>query len=336
MNKKELCLITGATGFIGSFIAEQLKERGFDVRCTVRKTSNLRWLEGKGFDLVEASLSDPRSLKKAVHGVDYVFHCAGLTAAKNLEGFLRGNRDGTRNLLNAVKDNAPGIKRFLYVSSQTVCGPSPALDAPVDEESICKPITSYGKSKLAAEKEVLKEKENLKITIVRPPAVYGPRDTASFDIFKVIESGLAANIGFRPKYASIIHAEDLARGIIDAALSDVTVGKTYFVSSEDITTWGEIYKHIQDGLGKKRVLNIKLPHFLVLTVAGISGFFGKFSAKPPVFNYEKGIDFIQEYWTCSSANAAKDFGFRQQIPLREGLIETARWYIDNGWIKKKS
>jgi nucleoside-diphosphate-sugar epimerase len=327
-----IALVTGATGFIGSHIADELYKMGYQVRCTVRKSSNLRWLKDKPYELVDASLNDESSLIKAVEGVDYVFHSAGLTAARDMNEFLEGNRNGTVNLLNAIKKAAPGIKRFVYVSSQTAAGPSKSYEKPVDEMCESKPITSYGKSKKAAEDEVLKFRSELPVTIVRPSAVYGPRDVEIYKIFKTVKMGLGTLVGFNPKYINLIHSDDLVRGIIQSALSEKSVGNTYFLASEEMYTWPQLIGIIQEALGKKFVVKLRLPHFLVLQVAGISGFFGKFSKKPPVFNYEKGIDFIQDYWTCSVERAKKDFGFRQMVPVKEGIENTIKWYRENKWL----
>jgi len=325
-------LVTGATGFVGSHVAELLHKRGYEVRCTVRKTSNLRWLENKPFELVEVSFSDPESLRQAVLGVDYIFHVGGSIAAKNLDAFIKSNRDGTKNLLGAVLKYNPDVKRFLYVSSQTVAGPSDSLEKPINEDKPGKPLTSYGKSKKAAEEEVLKLKDKLPVTIVRPSAVYGPRDEGIYPMFKLAKQGLGTLVGFNPQYLTLIHSDDLARGIIDAAESQKTIGQTYFLSSEEAYSWDKVYDAMKKGLNKKNILLIKLPHFLVLGIAGISEFFGKFSKKPPIFNYDKGIDFIQTYWTCSVEKAKRDFGFRQQVSIEDGVKNTLDWYIENKWI----
>ncbi|MDQ1265988.1 MAG: hypothetical protein QG635_1140, partial [Bacteroidota bacterium] len=149
-------LITGASGFVGSHIADILIKRDYEVRCAVRGTSSLRWLEGKNIDIVDASLYIPGSLIRAVEGIDYIVHSAGLTFGRNMDEFLITNRDGTRNLLAAAEKYAPNLKRFVYISSQSAAGPSDSLVNPKTEESPCNPITSYGKSKLAGEDEVLK------------------------------------------------------------------------------------------------------------------------------------------------------------------------------------
>ena len=323
--------MTGGTGFIGSHVVDALLSKGFDVRCIYRKSSNLRWLENKNVELIEASLSNVDSLLRAVDSVDYIFHVAGVVAAKNYDDFLKGNRDATKNLLEATLKKAPNLKRFLHVSSQTAAGPSQSREHPNDENDLCNPITAYGRSKKAAEDVVLEYKDRLPITIVRPPAVYGPRDTATFQIFQVADKGFGTLIGFDKKYVNLIHSDDLVRGIVDSALSDNTKGKIYFVASEEIYNWDEIMDAIKEALHRKSFHKIHIPHFLVYTLAGLSEFFGRFSSKPPIFNFDKGRDFVQKYWTCSVESAKRDFGFQQKINLNDGLNSTIKWYKDNKW-----
>jgi nucleoside-diphosphate-sugar epimerase len=332
MLEKMKALVTGATGFVGSHLADRLKEKGYDVKCTIRKTSNLRWLENKGFELVESSLNDKESLKKAVKDVDVIFHVAGLTFAKNEEEFLKGNRDGTKNLLEAAEQYNPNLKRFVFVSSQTVAGPAISLENPVHEEMEPNPITAYARSKKVAEDVVLSYKGKIPFTICRAPAVYGPRDTAIFAVFQTVNFGLGTLMGLNKKYISLIHALDLADGLIKAAESENAVDQTYFITSNRFYSWDQLINQIKISFKKKRILKIRLPHFVVLTVAGISEFFGKFSKKPPVFNYDKGIDFIQDYWICSHKKAKNEIGFEQNITVEEGIDETVNWYKDNKWL----
>ncbi len=325
-------LVTGATGFVGSHVAEKLLAKGYEVRCIVRKTSNLRWVEGKDFELITASLFDIEGLEKAVEGVDYIYHVAGNTSAKDFEGYMRGNCQGTKNLVEAALKKTNNLQRFLYVSSQTAVGPSISLEEPKTEDMPMNPLTNYGRSKKASEKMLASYTMKLPFTIVRPPAVYGPRDTEIFSIFKMIKWGLATYMGFDEKYVSLIHSEDLSRGIIEAAESQTTLGKTYFVSSDEFYTWGRIYNAMKEAFGKKLLLSLKLPHPLVLGAGRISELFGKLSPKPPVFNYEKGIDFIQPYWICSTESAHKDFNYSQQVSLEEGVKITIDWYKKMKWL----
>ncbi len=325
-------LVTGATGFIGSHIADLLHKKGYDIVCTIRSSSNMRWLKGKPYSLVETSLSDKAGLMKALDGVDMVFHVAGLTTAKNEADFMRGNRDGTRTLLDAVLEANANIKRFVHVSSLAAVGPAESLDMPVTESTPFHPLTAYGRSKKAAEDEVMKEQHRIPITIVRPPAVYGQRDTEILTFFQTVNKGIAPLIGFDEKRVSLIHGLDLARGIIEAAESPNTIGKPYFISSKQYYTWEEIGKTTQEVLGKKRILTLRIPHPVVFALAAAAGFFNRFSAKPGVLNYEKGIDITRQFWICSIENAEKDFLFKEEFSLKQGIQHTIEWYKQQGWL----
>jgi nucleoside-diphosphate-sugar epimerase len=325
-------LVTGATGFIGSYVAEKLLAKGYDVRITMRSTSNDRWLKGKAYECVNATLSDKDSLVAAAKDVDYIYHIAGNTSAKDLDGYMRGNCQGTINLLEAALEVAPNLQRFLYVSSQTACGPAISANEPLTEDMPMNPITDYGRSKKAAEEAVAKYVGKLPYTIVRPPAVYGPRDTEIFAMFKAIKMGIIPYMGFNKKLLSLIHVDDLSDGIIQAAEARTSVGKRYFISSETLYDWADVYAQIKQSLGKKHTLSIHFPHPIVLAAGALSGFFGSFGKKPPVFNYQKGIDFIQQYWICSVKSAMKDFGYRQHVSIEDGVRDTVRWYKDMGWL----
>lgn len=324
-------LVTGATGFIGSFVAEYFLNEGFDVRCTVRPTSSLRWLKDKPLTTVETTFETPESLQEAVQGVDYIVHIAGTIAEFNFQGYLRGNRDVTYNLLRAAEIYNPSIKKFLFVSSQTAVGPSLALDMPVDETTECKPITRYGRSKLEAEKEVLKFKDVFPVTIIRLPAVYGPRDTALVDMFRIVRKRIAPIIGFTEKYISIIHSDDVARGIYVATVSEQTNGEILFLSSDKYYSWSYLIKEMQKAIGKKAI-TLRVPHLVVFVAGFLSELFGYISGKAPVFNYEKAKDFTQKYWICSAEKARKMLGFSPKVSIEQGFRSTYKWYVDNGWI----
>ena len=173
-------LITGATGFIGSHLAEGLHKKGYSVRCLVRRTSNLQWLNGVSIEYVYGDLFDEQILRQAVSGVDYVYHLAGITKAKTKEEYYRGNHLATHNLLQAVLTTNPKLKRFVHVSSEAAVGPN-THDKPVNEQTPFHPITTYGKSKMEAEKECFALMDKLPITIIRPSVVYGPRDKDVFE-----------------------------------------------------------------------------------------------------------------------------------------------------------
>jgi len=324
-------LVTGATGFIGSFVAEYFLEKGFNVRGTIRKTSNLRWVKDKGYTLIETDFESPESLRKCVEGVDYIVHIAGTIAAPDYNGYLKGNRDSTFNLLKAIEKWNPKIEKFLYCSSQTAVGPAKSLDEPVDETTECKPITKYGQSKLEAEKEVMNFKDLFPVTIVRLPAIYGPRDTALVDMFRIVHKGIAPLIGFDDKYLSLLYCSDAVEGIYLATLSEKSKGEIFFLSSEEFYTWSYLMDVMIKAIGRKAI-KIRIPEFIVYTAGFLSEKIGKISGNTPVFNLEKAKDFVQKYWICKGTKAKQLLGFEPKVHPEEGFKTTYKWYLDNRWI----
>jgi dihydroflavonol-4-reductase len=324
-------LVTGGTGFVGSHLVDKLLEKGYEVRCLTRKSSNLRWLKDLNVEIVCGSLYDDATLKKAVENVDYVFHIAGAVMSKTKQGFFVSNQLATKNLAEACLKYNKNLKRFIYLSSGTACGPNNSGKPNVETDD-CNPITTYGKSKIAAEKELFQRSQELPITIIRPPAIYGPRDEAIYQYFMAVSKGLISLIGFSDKYVSLIHSHDLVNGIVLAAESNKTIGEVYNISSEKYYSWKEIGDVCRKVIGRK-TFTLKLPHFIVYTAAVFSQLFGYFSAKGAVFNIEKAKDFTQKYWTFSPEKAVKDLGYKQEISLEDGIRDTIEWYKKNGWMK---
>jgi nucleoside-diphosphate-sugar epimerase len=323
-------LITGASGFIGSHLADLLLARGYSVRVLLRTTSRLEWLQDPRFEHVYGDLFDEEALRRAVEGVDYIYHLAGVTRAKSAEEYFRANQQGTRNLLDAVRRHAAHARRFVQISSQTAVGPSPTV-TPIDETAPPKPLTNYGKSKLGAEQECHQFFQHFPLTIVRPPAVFGPRDRDIFEYFNTLNKGLLPIVGFSDKYVSLIHSADLVRGFVQAGESPKSIGETYFVSSARPYTWRE-FGDIATRLVGKRVLRVRVPEPLAFAVAAVAEGLSLFSAKPALINFEKARDMVQDYWTCDSSKATRDFGFRQEIGLEEGIRDTVEWYRTQGWL----
>ncbi len=146
--------ITGATGFVGSFLTEALVQKKHKVRCLVRKESNLRWIADLDVDCFYGSLYDKESLRRGIDGCDLIIHIAGVTKARTQADYMKANFEGTKNLVDVCVENSKKIKKFINISSQTVAGPSPTI-IPIDETYTPNPLTYYGKSKLAAEEYVI-------------------------------------------------------------------------------------------------------------------------------------------------------------------------------------
>lgn len=305
-------LVTGGTGFLGSHLVDALLARGADVVCTVRKTSNLRWLAGKPVRTVESDFA------RALEGVTHVFHFAGVIQAPNLAEFMRGNRDLTRELIQACRGRK--LERFVYVSSLSAAGPSPD-GRPRTEEDPPAPISNYGRSKLAGERET--RALECGVTIVRPPVVYGPRDAGLFELFKVAASGIEPLIGARKRY-SIVHAQDLISGLLAAADADPG---TWFITNEEPVESDRLATLVGRAVGGRR-RRIHIPDGALVAAADLLALAGL----EVMFTPDKAKEIVQRAWVCSGAKARERLGFRPQVPLDRGLADTAGWYRREKWI----
>ncbi|MFA5405600.1 MAG: NAD(P)-dependent oxidoreductase, partial [Ignavibacteria bacterium] len=135
--------ITGATGFVGSHLVDELLKKNYEVYCLIRKTSNLRWLKDKNVHFIEGNLFSNDALSSVIKNMDYIFHVAGVVKSKDKKGFEKGNYLATKNLLELTLKNNPNIKKFIHISSSAVCGPNPD-DNPLSEAYEPKPRTTYG------------------------------------------------------------------------------------------------------------------------------------------------------------------------------------------------
>ncbi len=330
MSDKLISVVTGANGFVGSHLVDYLIEKGDDVHCLVRESSNLRWLDGKDVTIHKSGLFDLDALKRILKDIDYLYHVAGVVKAKDEKGYFEGNVTATENILKTVTNVSPNIKRVLIVSSLTACGPS-SNEVVCDETTKRHPITTYGRSKAAQEELSESYMDKLPITIVRPPAIFGERDTEIYLFFKTYKQGLMSLIGFNNKELSLIYVKDLAHGIYLAATNEKAAGETYFISSKKFYTWTKIGKVLQDVFNKK-AFTIRLPHFLVYGVAAVAQFFSIFSSKAATFNLEKARDFVQDAWTYDISKAENELGFVENYTLEEGLKRTIDWYREEKWL----
>ncbi len=296
----------------------------------VRKTSNLKWLSGLKVEYVFGDIAECSSLKDVVRGVDFVFHCAGLTKAKSRDEYFRANAEGTRNLVQACTEENPQLKKFVYVSSQAAVGPGDD-EKPLNEEAPCQPVTYYGESKLEGEKIVLQHASKLPVTIVRPPAVYGPRDTDILGFFKVAKYGFRVSLGTKESYLSLVYVKDLVDGIIQAAENPKSTGQTYFIADDKIYSWRETFRIIA-GVLNKRTVPLKIPKSIVFFLAFLSENFSRFLGKTAAFNVQKAKEITRRYWGLDVSKAKTHFDFSPKYDLARGAEETIKWYKEMGWL----
>ena len=330
MDQKLKVLVTGANGFVGSHLVEGLLDKSYQVRCLVRKTSNLKWLSGLEVDYVYGDMAQKASLKGAVKDVELVFHCAGLTKANSKEEYFKANAEGTENLLEVCLEDNPKIKRLVHLSSQAAVGPGDDKQ-PLNETAPCRPVTYYGESKLEGERIVLQHASQLPVTVIRPPAVYGPRDSDMLGFFKVAKKGFRISFGRGESFLSLIYVKDLIDGIILAAENPKSVGQIYFIADDKVYFWSEAFKIISKILNK-RTIPLKIPKSVAMFVAFISENFSKISGKAATFNIQKAKEITQRYWGLDVSKAKAELGFFPQYDLETGAKETIRWYKEKGWL----
>jgi dihydroflavonol-4-reductase len=323
-------LVTGASGFVGSHLVDLLVERGGQVRCLVRKSSKLKYLKHPGVELVYGGLDSATDWDAALDGVDTVYHVAGRTFARRREDYFTVNHKGTEAVLSETLKRRGGIKRFVLISSLAAIGPG-RDGRPVDEATAPNPITPYGRSKLMAEEAVQAVRDLIPITIVRPPAVYGPRDYAIFEMFKSASRGMLPRIGRKDMRLSLVHARDLAEGIILAGESDSSAGHAYFISSEEVYSFSSVAELLGKAVGR-RARTISIPRTVAFGVALAAEAAASLFGKAPVINRDKVTDFSQECWGCSIDAAKRDLGYAPKVPLEAGLRDTFEWYKQEGWL----
>ena len=325
-------LVTGGSGFLGSHVIEQLSQSGRSVRALVRRSSDTKFLRSlSNVELCDGAIDDRASLERAVNGVEAVVHSAGLVKARNLDEFMRVNARGTENLLAACLPHASTLKRFVQVSSITVGGPSDAYGNPVPVDATPRPVTDYGRSKLAAELAVLAKKDQLKVTIIRPPAIYGPRDREILAFFKSIKMGVLPLLGSPQSKLSMTYGPDCARACIRAIDADVPSGRIFAVDDGAVHTMSELIREAESAMGKRAFLRIPLPRRVVEGAALLSESYGKLTGKAMMLTRDKCNELFDQ-WVCDGEKARTELGFTPSVSFSQGVKQTVDWYRSAGWL----
>jgi nucleoside-diphosphate-sugar epimerase len=320
-------IITGASGFIGTRLRDELLASGSEVVAIRRPGSPPSTLCRS----VQAEYGRIADLERVVRAEkpDYVLHVAGVTKGSSYDDFRRGNVMPTRNLLDAIRREHPDTKRFVLVSSLASYGPS-ATSAPHREQDPPRPIEHYGQSKLEAERVVEEESGSIPWTIVRPSGVYGPGDVDYFNLFQSAMLGWNLFFGNRGRSMSIIYVDDCVRGILLAAQHHESIGRGYFLTSDEQVTWEQFQSEVVRVVGRP-VRTVDLPE-QVMSVAAIGGeIASRIDRKPRLLNLQKVKMGAQQAWTCVGDAARRDFSFVAEIDLVEGIRRTHEWYLANEW-----
>jgi nucleoside-diphosphate-sugar epimerase len=330
MKESRLAVLTGGTGFVGSHVAEALVKAGYRVRALARRPSDAGWLAGLGVEVVPGDVRDAASLVPFARGADLVVHAAGKTAARSLAEYRASNAAGTRHLLDATRAVASGA-HFILISSQAAAGPSHD-GAPVRADVRGRPVSSYGWSKLEGEDQ-LRVSPDLAFTILRPSAVYGPRETALRDLFVATARGFTPVLAGGTPRVQLVYVSDLARCVLAAAARGGR-RETFFVAHPEVLD----YRSIAVTLSRLRTPPARLvpvPALAIRAAGLITSLVSVLGKGPPVFNSEKAGELLQPAWLCDVSSTQAELGSPLVTPFPEGARKTWDWYREAGWLGKR-
>ena len=327
-------LITGASGFIGSFIVEEALKRGFETWAAVRKSSSRKYLNDSRIHFIELDLGNLDKLEKQLSGqqFDYVVHAAGVTKCLHRSDFFKVNTEGTANLALALRRQNTGLRRFVYLSSLSVMGPAREQEPHTEITAADKacPDTAYGKSKLESEQR-LEAIKGFPFIVLRPTGVYGPREKDYFMMAQSISRHVDFAVGYRPQHLTFIYVMDVVQAVF-LALDHGTVGSRYFISDGRVYSSRTFSDLISNELGNPWLLRIKAPLWLLRAISFAGEWTARITGKISALNNDKYNIMKQRNWMCDIRPAENELGYKPQYDLKRGVATTIKWYKDNGWL----
>ena len=329
-------LITGASGFIGSFIVEEALNRGFETWAAVRKSSSRAFLKDERIHFIELNLSSEEQLKQQLKDIqfDYVVHAAGVTKCLHKEDFFRINTEGTKNLVRALLDLQMPLKRFVYISSLSIMGAirekQPYQE--IRERDKAQPNTAYGKSKLEAEQWLNSLNEKLfPFIILRPTGVYGPRERDYFMMAKSIQSHIDFAVGFKQQDITFVYVTDVVQAVF-LALEKGETGRCYFLSDGEVYQSSTFSDLIRKELGNPWWIRITAPLWLLRIITFCGEYMGHLTGKVTALNNDKYNIMKQRNWRCDISPARQELGYEPKVKLEEGVHKSIVWYKKNKWL----
>jgi dihydroflavonol-4-reductase len=319
-------LVTGATGFVGSHLVEALRQRGVEVTALARSPAKAAMLHAQEVRVMSGDLHDFASLELAAADQDVIYHVAGVVAARSETEFLAANQGGTRNVVSAAE--RCGTPRLVLVSSLAAGGPA-IRGMPLNGSEAPKPVTAYGRSKLAAERVV--KASVLPWSIVRPPIVYGPRDREVLKLFRLGRLGIAPVFGDGTQELSAVHAVDLANALIAVGNSPIAIGRIYNACHPEVFTSAEFCRAIGAAMGRP-VGTLCIPAVVGRALLSLTGTSARLTGQTTILTSDKANEFFQPAWTGDPTPLMNDCGWRAGYDLRSGLADTYRWYREAGWL----
>ena len=327
-------LITGASGFIGSFIVEEALRRGFETWAAVRGSSSRQFLTDERIHFIELNLSSEEQLTEQLRGLqfDYVVHAAGVTKCLDKQDFHRINTEGTQHLVRVLLALQMRIKRFVYISSLSIMGAireqQPYTEILESDEA--KPNTAYGKSKLEAEQWLTTVKD-LPYVVLRPTGVYGPRERDYFMMAKSSKSHTDFAVGYKQQDITFVYVTDVVQAVFLACEKGIT-GRKYFLSDGEVYQSSTFSNLIRKELGNPWWIRITAPIWVLRVVTFVGEYVGRLTGKVTALNNDKYNIMRQRNWRCDIEPARRELGYESQVKLEEGVRRSIKWYKDNGWL----
>ena len=335
-------LVTGASGFIGSFIVEEALKRGLETWAAVRSSSSRQFLSDERIHFIELNLSSEEQLTEQLRGqeFDYVVHAAGVTKCLNKQDFYRINTEGTKHLVNAIMKVGMPLKRFVYLSSLSIFGAIREQQPyeEIRETDTPQPNTEYGRSKLAAEQwlDTLNTPQSspeggVPYVILRPTGVYGPRERDYFLMAQSIKQHTDFAVGFRQQDITFVYVTDVVQAVF-LALERGPVGGHYFLTDGRSYSSQMFSNLLKKYLNVRGLLRIKAPLVVLRGVTFLGERYSRISHKITALNDDKYNIMRQRNWLCDITPAREELGYQPTVELEEGVRRSVKWYKENGWI----
>ncbi len=333
-------MITGASGFIGSFIVEEALRRGFETWAAVRKSSSRAFLQDERIHFIELDFSSETQLTEQLTGLqfDYIVHAAGVTKCLDKADFHRINTEGTQHLVHVLKALQMRVQRFVYISSLSIMGAIREQQPyeEIRESDEAQPNTAYGRSKLEAEEwldsfNTQHSTFTIPYVVLRPTGVYGPRERDYFMMAKSIKSHTDFAVGYKQQDITFVYVTDVVQAVFLALEKGVT-GRKYFLSDGGVYQSSTFSNLIRKELGNPWWIRITAPLWVLKLVCMAGEYYSKLSGKVTALNNDKYNIMRQRNWRCDIEPARKELGYEPKVKLEEGVRRSIQWYKDNKWL----
>ena len=332
---KEKVLVTGASGFIGSFIVEEALSRGLDVWAAVRHSSSKQFLTDARIHFIELDLGSEQRLKEQLSACtfDYVVHAAGVTKCLNKADFHRINTEGTQHLVKALLSLQISLKRFVYISSLSIMGAIREEQpySEILESDSPAPNTAYGKSKLEAEQWLDGLDVSFPYVVLRPTGVYGPRERDYFMMAKSIKSHTDFAVGFKPQDITFVYVSDVVQAVF-LAMEKGRTGRKYFLSDGQVYQSSTFSDLIRRELGNPWWIRITAPLWFLRVITFCGEYISHLTGQVTALNNDKYNIMKQRNWRCDISAARQELGYEPKVMLEEGVRRSIAWYKENKWL----